>query len=134
MYWVTQAFPGYKNFVCPYNLIYHFVQDSDFRIDLTGTWKCDDGGLYYIRQVPMGTDVMIFWAGLSQQGVGDYFSNVFIGILQRTGIIDHGRWVDVPYGNARSFGDMTLRVEDNGKKLRAIEKTGGFGGSVWTRL
>ena len=29
-------------------------------IDLTGVWSCDDGGLYYIRQV--GDTVV--WAGL----------------------------------------------------------------------
>ncbi|MDM5223547.1 hypothetical protein QUF86_23015 [Peribacillus sp. NJ11] len=101
-----------------------------FRTDLTGTWVCDDGGEYYIRQIQNSS--LIYWVGLSQRGVGDHFANVFRGVLDPAGVIT-GKWTDVPYARANSLGSITLRVEDDGRKLRAIQKTGGFGGSVWTK-
>ncbi|MED3997957.1 hypothetical protein P4647_25570 [Peribacillus frigoritolerans] len=103
-----------------------------FLNDLTGTWLCDDGGDYYIRQIQPGNRSWIYWAGLSQRGVGDDFANVFRGERKPTGFIT-GIWTDVPYGRANNLGSITLRIEDNGRTLRAIEKAGGFAGSVWTK-
>lgn len=123
----------YKKLLYPYRYLSdRSVKYSNFSGDLTGTWFCDDGGAYYIRQLTPGNHSAIFWAGMSQRGVGDHFSNVLDGVLNPTGQIT-GRWADVPYGTARSLGSITLKVEDNGRRLRAIQKTGGFGGSVWTK-
>lgn len=93
--------------------------------DLTGKWQCDDGGTYFVRQV--GEEV--WWYGESSDG-GNSWSNIFHGRFQGNQIV--GGWVDVPRGQARNSGEMTLeRVEPN--QFRAISRTGGFGGSTWTR-
>src|SRR5918911_1916784 len=71
----------------------------------TGIWKGDDGATYYVRYV--GTE--IWW-----YGKGNGFGNVFYGKLVPGGnngprrII--GRWADVPVGDARNSGDLTLTV------------------------
>lgn len=94
-------------------------------VQLTGKWSCNDGGSYFIRQV--GNE--IWWHGLSRDG-GATWSNVFHGRLSGNRI--SGRWADVPQGRIQSAGEMTLQVLGN-DKLKAIRKTGGFGGSEWSR-
>jgi hypothetical protein len=44
-------------------------------INLTGTWKANDGGTYYIRNI--GNDV--WWLGISSNDDGKAFSNVLKG-------------------------------------------------------
>lgn len=100
------------------------------RMNLTGTWQCNDGGEYYITHFTSLN--WVYWAGLSQQGVGDDFANVFRGHLSSTGVIT-GNWTDVPYGRANSLGTITLQVADNGRRLIATQQTGGFGGTIWTK-
>lgn len=41
-------------------------------------------------------------------------------------------WGDVPKGSIMNSGVLVLKVT-NDNKLEALHKTGGFGGSVWTR-
>ncbi|MED3997956.1 hypothetical protein P4647_25565 [Peribacillus frigoritolerans] len=107
---------------------------------LTGAWLCDDGGAYFIRALappPLSTlPSQIIWLGLSQRGLGNDFTNVFFATpaVQGSDILFSGEWADVPRGRIKSSGWLTIRVEDNGGRLRAINKTGGFGGSFWTRL
>ncbi|MFI2801186.1 hypothetical protein ACH2G3_25425 [Bacillus cereus] len=129
MYWKSQKFPIYTNCTYSYDSSYHLAHDV--RINLTGIWLCDDGGEYYIRQIQ--NSPMVYWAGLSQRGVGDYFANVFRGSLNSAGIIT-GKWTDVPYAQANSLGNLTLQLENNGSRLRAIQKSGGFGGSIWNKV
>src|SRR5438045_4748532 len=67
--------------------------------DLTGIWKCSDGGTYYIRQV--GNEV--WW-----YGKGGNFGNVFHGQFNVwkdepiTGF--QGHWADVPTGSTNGSG------------------------------
>ena len=93
--------------------------------DLTGKWRCNDGGVYFIRQV--GNE--LWWYGESQDA-GRGWSNVFHGKIRGNQVT--GKWADVPRGPARNSGDISLQLIGN-KKLRAIHKTGGFGGSEWIR-
>jgi hypothetical protein len=94
-------------------------------VHLTGRWSCNDGGSYFIRQI--GNE--IWWHGLSRDG-GATWSNVFHGRLNGNHV--SGRWADVPQGRIRGAGEMTFQIFGN-NQFKAIRKTGGFGGSVWTR-
>ncbi len=94
--------------------------------DLTGTWQGDDGGTYYIRQVGN----ILHWYGESSANNPNW-SNVFYGHVQGGQI--NGSWADVPKGQIMNRGQMKLSIKHNGNVLVAIHKTGGFGGSRWTR-
>jgi hypothetical protein len=94
-------------------------------IDLTGVWNCDDGGKYYVRQ--LGTDV--WWYG-EQDPSYPSWSNVMRGTISGNKI--NGDWTDVPKGSVMQNGNLVLQIASNNKFV-AISKTGGFGGSVWTR-
>ena len=94
-------------------------------VHLTGKWLCNDGGTYFIRQI--GSE--IWWHGLSRDG-GATWSNVFHG--QLNGKQFSGRWADVPQGRIQGSGEITLQILGH-NKFKAIRKTGGFGGNMWTR-
>ncbi len=105
-------------------------------IDLTGVWTCDDGGIYYVRQL---ADNSVTWAGLQDSGFhkGMGFANVFRGALSDDGELLIGEWADVPRGESANSGILTAGVmrEDDGS-LRLLkfsgETSGGFGGKRWT--
>ncbi|NEO16942.1 MULTISPECIES: hypothetical protein [unclassified Moorena] len=94
-------------------------------ISLTGTWRANDGGTYYIRQV--GNE--LWWYGQSSNN-GRSFSNVFHGYIGQNEVA--GNWADVPRGRTRGSGEMVVRIDSN-RRLTAVRRTGGFSGSVWTR-
>jgi hypothetical protein len=94
-------------------------------LDLTGVWNCDDGGKYYIRQ--LGND--IWWYGEKDPNTPDW-SNVMHGTLSGNTIT--ADWADVPKGNVMQSGTLTLNVVSS-NEIAAIQKTGGFAGSSWTR-
>lgn len=91
--------------------------------NLSGVYKCNDGGTYYVRQ--NGNN--LWWYGESGDKVG--WTNIFKGTIRGNDI--HGTWIDVPKGNNQGGGLMTLRAS-NGKFISTY-KTGGFSGSEWTR-
>ena len=95
------------------------------QIDLTGVWNCDDGGMYYIRQ--FGTT--IWWYGELDPYTPDW-SNVMRGTISGSTI--NADWTDVPKGSIMQYGMLKLQIQSN-NKIIAVSKTGGFGGSVWTR-
>jgi len=103
--------------------------------DLTGVWHANDVGTYYLRQVDGN---VLWWLGLSRDQ-GRTFANVFQGTIQNNTIT--GDWVDVALGTrgARSSGRLRLIGDGSSQlgtttTLRAVERTGGFGGSVWNKL
>ena len=62
---------------------------------------------------------------------GTGFTNVFDG--KRTGDNIKGSWSDVPLGNNRANGDLSLQCNQdaNNDILARTSATGGFGGSEW---
>jgi hypothetical protein len=94
-------------------------------IDLTGVWNCDDGGIYYVRQ--LGTTV--WWYGELDPNAPNW-SNVMRGTI--SGNMINADWSDVPKGSVMQNGNLVLQIASN-NRLVAVSKTGGFSGSVWTR-
>jgi hypothetical protein len=95
--------------------------------DLTGTWSSDDGGTYYLRQI----GEQLFWYGEAAE-TNPGWANVLVGTVQGQDV--SGNWVDVPKGRAGSKGEIQLRIAPGQGKLGATRKTGGFGGTHWTRV
>jgi hypothetical protein len=94
--------------------------------DLTGEWEGDDGGRYYLRQI----DDRLYWYG-EQSATDPAWANVFEGRIGEGEV--RGRWADVPKGRARGQGRLRLEIRRGGRALEALDKTGGFGGTRWTR-
>jgi YVTN family beta-propeller protein len=95
-------------------------------VDLTGVWSCDDGGTYYIRQ----SGDSIWWFGEPSTNPSRW-SNVANGTIR--GSIINLVWSDVPKGCTLNNGILVLSILSK-DKLTATDKTGGFGGSNWTRI
>jgi hypothetical protein len=103
-------------------------------LNLTGTWKADDGAVYYLRQI--GSE--LWWAGFSVEtpaGVNDLhkgllFTNVFHGQIADNTV--SGAWADVPRGRYLNAGTLVLSVSNHA--IRRQAETGGFGHTVWQRI
>lgn len=92
---------------------------------LSGAWNCDDGGVYFVRQV--GNEL---WWYAQSSGGGRAWSNVFHGVIRGDQIA--GRWADVPKGRNREYGEMVLLIS-SGNRLDRISGGQNFGGRVWSR-
>lgn len=99
-------------------------QNKSLSTTLTGVWNCNDGGVYFIRQV--GNQV--WWYGQSSDG-GATWSNVFQGTIRGNNLI--GSWADVPKGSIRGSGEMTLSI--SGSSIQKVSGGENFGGSQWSR-
>ncbi len=95
--------------------------------DLTGVWRSDDHGTYYLRQ----SGNHLSWYGEHSKN-NPAWSNVYWAEINGDRI--HGRWVDVPKGHVMGRGTLRLQIRHSGNVLVAEHKTGGFGGSRWTRV
>jgi hypothetical protein len=96
--------------------------------NLTGIWKGDDGGVYFIRQVKD----RIYWYGRQLKSRPNW-TNVFSGRLKGTRI--KGDWADVPFGGHLGSGKMVLSIDACGNLIFAKQKHGGsFGANSWKRL
>jgi len=97
--------------------------------DLTGVWRSQDQGNYYVRQ--LGNDII--WVGMSPDE-GQTWTNAFVGKLSGDTIT--GNWADVPRGKVQGSGTLTLKVTNDGGKI-SIQKTGStgspFGATTWER-
>lgn len=100
---------------------------SALAVDLSGTWQADDGGTYYLRQ----NGSTLTWYG-EEKAVGPRWANVFDGRISAQRI--RGGWLDVPKGSTQGSGELQLEIRENGNVLEATRKSGGFGGSRWTRV
>lgn len=89
---------------------------------LNGTWQCNDGGSYIIRQ----SGASISWAGS-----GGNFRNTFNG--QITGNTISGYWQDTASSTTQNSGQLTLRIENKNRLVR-IGHTGAFTGSTWEKI
>ncbi|CAF4944684.1 unnamed protein product, partial [Rotaria sp. Silwood1] len=73
--------------------------------ELTGHWKCNDGGNYYISQF----NELIFWLGYHPEG---RWCNVAAGKIDKaSGVIDLN-WGDIVCGANRLYGTLDLLVEN----------------------
>jgi|SaaInlStandDraft_4_1057021.scaffolds.fasta_scaffold08810_3 hypothetical protein len=95
--------------------------------NLTGQWKSNDGGTYYIQQNGQN----VFWYGERKLN-NPQWANVFKGTRHGQNIT--GPWSDVPKGKSRNKGVLKLRAKHDDNVIVALSKTGGFGGSKWTRV
>lgn len=105
------------------------------RVDLTGAWAGDDGGIYYLRQVGS----IVWWNGMSGRDgrpsdLGRDWNNVGRGEID--GLTVQVEWADVPRGGILGDGTLTLTIEDDGtgnvRIAKASETGTGFGNSLWT--
>lgn len=95
--------------------------------DISGVWRGNDGGLYYIRQ--LGPE--IYWYG-EQNPDQPAWSNVAHGRFEQDGLI-HLRWADVPKGGVGGAGSLTLQLTEPGRIVRVAASGSGFGGTEWER-
>lgn len=99
--------------------------------DLTGTYRGDDGGIYYIRHLDNNR---IWWVGLSDNGSGHNWTNVFEGEVSYhwSGAVEFsGNWFDVPRGTNRGngilgfsvrFGNLVKTYQDAGFSVNTLTK------------
>ena len=95
-------------------------------VNLSGKWTADDGGTYYLRHVGNS----LYWYG-ERSASNPAWANVFDGKVSNNKI--QGDWFDVPKGKTNNRGKLKLDIQAGGNILVATKKTGGFGGSKWTR-
>jgi hypothetical protein len=104
------------------------------KIDLTGPWAGDDGGIYYLRQV----DSFLWWNGMSGRAgtpeqLGRDWNNVARGEIKGVSIdVD---WADIPRGGILGSGTLNLKIEDDGTgnvQIARVTQTGDFGNTLWT--
>jgi hypothetical protein len=106
-------------------------------INLTGTWKANDGGTYYIRNI--GNDV--WWLGISSNDDGKAFSNVLKGQIHINNKTITANWSDIPRGINGYYGKLNLAIDSNTRLHKVNEtnynKSGDpsccFGASKWQR-
>ena len=105
------------------------------KIDLTGTWAGDDGGIYYLRQVKS----VLWWNGMSERDgrplrLGRDWNNVARGEIK--GLVIDVVWADVPRGEILGSGTMNMKIEGNASgniRIAKVSETGsGFGNRVLT--
>ena len=94
--------------------------------DVSGRWTCNDGGIYYIRQV--GNNVAWFGEASNTNGKPG-FANVGVGT--RSGNNISLQWADVP--KCGLSGQGTLQLSVSGANTITKSSGGGFSGSQWTR-
>jgi len=105
------------------------------KIDLTGSWAGDDGGIYFLRQM----DSIVWWNGMADRAgsaelLGHAWNNVARGEIKGPSI--DVSWADVPRGGILDGGTMKLNVQADGtgniQIVKVSEQTGDFGNTVWT--
>lgn len=104
------------------------------KIELTGAWLPNDGGIYYIRQLGKTT----WWNGMSERDrpaaqLGRDWNNVARGDI-KADLTIQVEWSDVPRGGIMGFGTMLWKIADDGtgnvKLVKLSETSGeGFGGT-----
>lgn len=119
-------FGGLKLFALGAILLLVVCPMAALAADLTGTWSCDDGGLYYLRQV--GSTV--WWYG-ERAPTHPAWTNVAYGTVAGDNLVVF--WADVPKGTVMGSGVLVLKINSNNKFTAQNKFGSGFGGSVWTR-
>lgn len=110
--------------------------DGTSAIDLSGTWKGDDDGVYYLRQI----GDQVWWLGMSGLGRplvsrGTDWTNVYRGTL--SGVTMTGTYADVPQGKILDKGPIVLKLTRTPAGGITLVRTDplletGFGGTLLT--
>jgi hypothetical protein len=104
-----------------------FASSSAFAdVNLTGVWSGNDGGTYYIRQIGH----VVWWYGDNSANTSS-FSNVAHG--EYTDGQLYLLWADVTKGRDQHNGGLRISVVSP-SKLQALNRTGSFGGYIWTKI
>jgi hypothetical protein len=106
-------------------LIVVFSAGAAYGVDLTGTWNCNDGGTYYVRQI--GDEV--WWYG-EKAAVSPFFANTAHGKTQGVALVLD--WADVPKGATASDG-LLIIVVNSANSMDLVYATGSFSGTHWSR-
>ena len=111
--------------------------DPAAKIDLTGAWAGDDGGIYYVRQ--LGN--VIWWNGMSQRdeppgALGRDWNNVGRGEI-KDDLTIVSEWADVPRGMVDGQGTVIFKIGADGagniQITKASETGTGRGDTKWSR-
>jgi hypothetical protein len=118
---------------------------------LTGTWKANDGGTYYMHHIEQ--DNTVWCIGTSKEGGDRPWMVVYHGMINKDENMIDGKWAAVPLGiiggKWSPLPKDTMRGEGQGRLRLRIIHTGdgstflrrmpeenigdidGFGGSAW---
>jgi hypothetical protein len=102
------------------------VKHADAAYLVTGVYKGNDGGIYYVRQIGN----TLWWLGMGPND-GHTWTNVFSG--QIFGNYAGGTWTDLPRGQNQNAGGITIEILTP-DSFKETSHTGGFGGTLWQRL
>jgi len=94
-------------------------------LDLTGVWHTDGGATFYVRQI----GINVWWYG-EHSPTNPNWTNVASGTV--LGGVLRVHWIDVPKGQTRSEGTLTLRVVD-ANHLTVSDNPNGFWDRPWSR-
>jgi hypothetical protein len=97
---------------------------------LTGMWRADDGGTYYLRQIGN----ILWWNGMSGGNDGFTFNNVFRGTITSSTNTITGEWADVPRGTVMGYGTLNLKVVSSTLVQKVSQAGSGFGATTWQKL
>jgi hypothetical protein len=120
--------------------------------ELTGVWRADDGGLYFLKQ----NVTTLWWVGMDGnpglQRPGLTITNVFRGEFPSTaplhtatagpmgpvtGLGISGAWADVPRGTRMRSGTLTVNpihaADGSVQQLQVVASSGGFTTTMLTR-
>ena len=111
--------------------------DPKAKIDLTGAWAGDDGGVVYLRQ----RGNVMWWNSMSDRietpsSLGRSWNNVGRGEI-KSDLTIAADWVDVPRGGIDGYGTVNFKIGPDSAGNLQITKTSetgtGRGDTVWTR-
>lgn len=111
-------------FISNFYLTYTVALNTQ-NINLTGVWRANDGGTYYIRN--LGDDV--WWLGISTDDAGKTFSNVLRGQILENNNTIVGDWTDLPMGSNMYYGTLTLNIDSNNTLNKINESSYSSNGS-----
>jgi uncharacterized repeat protein (TIGR02543 family) len=99
--------------------------------NLSGVWKSNQLGTYYVRQI--GSCVYATGLGTYNSPSQKYdYATTFFGAINSAGTTITGYWFDVNAGTRSRYGSLTLHVA-NGTHLTKTAQTGAFTASSWVQ-
>jgi hypothetical protein len=94
-------------------------------INLTGVWSCNDGGVYYIRQI----GDCIWWSG-EELAANPRWANAAYGTISGRSLTII--FADVPAAPSTGYGTIVMDIVSN-NELVAKDKPVSYAGSRWVR-